>query len=135
VIDSSWRLVAEGADEAELDYVDDGTASMTIEADYDRVSQLFEHLFGNAIKHSGVDATVTIGKLEGRLYVEDDGPGIPEDDRDRVFDAGYSTAQEETDYGLSIVKKAADADGWDICVTEVTEGGGRFEIQAVEFVE
>jgi len=71
--------------------------------------------------------------LEDGFYVEDDGPGIPEENRTDIFDAGYSTAEEGTGLGLSIVKRVAEAHGWDITVTESEVGGGRFEITGVEF--
>ncbi|ELZ27059.1 integral membrane sensor signal transduction histidine kinase [Halogeometricum pallidum JCM 14848] len=107
----------------------------TIQADRSRVQQLFENLIRNAIEHGGADVTVTVGELADGFYVEDDGPGIPEDDRDGVFDAGYSTAEDGTGFGLSIVTQVADAHGWDIRATEGTDGGARFEIRGVEFVD
>jgi signal transduction histidine kinase len=71
------------------------------------------------------------------LYVtvpaEDDGPGIAEDDRTDVFTAGYSTGDDGTDLGLSIVKQVVDAHDWEIRVTDGSEGGARFQITGVEF--
>lgn len=107
----------------------------TIQADQSRFQQLLENLIRNAIEHGDADVTVTVGELADGFYVEDDGPGIPEDDRDEVFDAGYSTAEEGTGFGLSIVKQIASAHGWDIRVTEGTDGGARFEIRGVAFVD
>ncbi|WP_079890680.1 HAMP domain-containing sensor histidine kinase, partial [Halorubrum sp. AJ67] len=62
-----------------------GTA--TIRADPDRLSHVFENLFRNSVEHGGEGVTVSVGTLDGRdgLYVEDDGSGIPADDRDSVF--------------------------------------------------
>ena len=102
-----------------------------IQADRSRLAQLLENLIRNAIEHGGEDVTVTIGGLGDGFYVEDDGPGIPEDERDSVFDAGYSTADEGTGFGLSIVKQVADAHGWDIDVADGADGGARFEITGV----
>jgi len=76
---------------------------------------------------------VTVGALPDGFYIEDDGPGIPADERDDVFDAGYSTTEEGTGFGLSIVQQIADAHGWDIRVTDGSDGGARFEITGVEF--
>lgn len=59
------------------------------------------------------------------------GPGIPEKTRARIFEAGYTTAEEGTGYGLRIVKEVADAHDWDITVTETDNGGARFEITDV----
>jgi len=125
VVDSTWALVGDGADEAELVYAGNGLASMRIRADNDRLRQLLENLLGNALEHSGEGITVTIGKLEDGFYIEDDGSGIPENDRPKIFDAGYSTVTEGTGFGLSIVKQIADSHGWDIRITEGTDSGAR----------
>ncbi|MGQ4555618.1 ATP-binding protein [Halobellus sp. GM3] len=103
-------------------------------ADSDRLQNLFENLFRNAVEHAGESATVRVGLLDGRgFYVEDDGAGIPTEERDRVFDLGHSTADRGTGYGLAIVKWIADAHGWEVSVTDGTEGGARFEFTDVEF--
>jgi len=100
----------------------------TIRADRTRLLQVFENLFRNAIDHGGVDVAVTVGNLSDGFYVEDDGPGIPEADRDDVLEKGYTTAKEGTGFGLSIVQTAVEAHGWTFGVTEGSEGGARFEI-------
>lgn len=104
-----------------------------IQADRSRVKQLCENLVRNAIEHNEQDVTITVGELADGFYVEDDGSGIPENERDDVLEAGYSTTEEGTGFGLSIVKQVVDAHGWGICVTESSEGGARFEIINVDF--
>jgi len=56
-------------------------------------------------------------------------------ERDRVFRVGYSTSGEGTGFGLNIVKQVAEAHGWSIRATTSDDGGARFEITGVEFVE
>lgn len=102
-----------------------------MQADRSRLQQLFENLMRNAVEHGGEDVTVTVGELEDGFYVEDDGPGIPEHERENVFDLGYSTAEDGTGLGLSIVKRVADAHGWTISVTDGSEGGARIEIRGI----
>ena len=97
-------------------------------ADKGRLEQLFENLFRNAIEHGGEDVTVRVGQLPAGFYVEDNGPGIPEGEQ--VFDHGYTTSEEGTEFGLSIVATITDVHSWDIRATEGTEGGARFEIRA-----
>jgi PAS domain S-box-containing protein len=77
---------------------------------------------------------VTVGALadDRGFYVEDDGVGIPASERERVFEAGYSTADDGTGFGLRIVRDIVEAHGWSIDVTSGTDGGARFEITGVE---
>jgi signal transduction histidine kinase len=101
-----------------------------VDADRDRLKQLLENLFRNAIDHAGEDVTVTVGELtdtEG-FYIADDGPGIPADQREQVFDTGFSTKEAGTGLGLGIVAEIVDAHGWEVRVTEAATGGARFEI-------
>ena len=103
-------------------------------ADDSRLQELFENLFRNAVAH-GSDVTVTVGDLDGGFSVADDGPGIPPEDRERVFDHGYSTRGRGTGFGLSIVQEIADAHGWEVAVTESDDGGARFEVTGVDVVQ
>lgn len=136
--EAAWQLVSDPADEAEL-HCDCGTDTQPlVKADPDQLRHLLDNLFRNAIEHAGIDATVVVGEISGEtngFYIEDDGPGIPAADRERVFDAGYSTAESGTGLGLNIVKRVADAHGWDIRVTESSMGGARFGITGLENIE
>ncbi|WP_336002328.1 PAS domain S-box protein [Halorientalis halophila] len=105
----------------------------TVVADEGRLARLLENLYRNAVEHGGDAVTVTVGALEDGFFVADDGPGIPPDERDAVFRSGYTTAEDGTGFGLSIVEEIATAHGWEIAVAESDEGGTRFEITGVEF--
>jgi len=107
----------------------------TILADRTANQNLLENLFRNAVEHGGEDVTVTVGDTPDGFYVADDGDGIPEGERDQVFDPGYSTSPEGTGFGLSIVKEIAAAHDWDVRVTESEEGGARFEFTDVDRVD
>ena len=132
IVTDVWNIVADGERAADLRVADEGLSTLTIEADADRLRQLLENLLRNAVDHGGDDVTVTVGSMTGGFYVEDDGPGIPEDNRDDVFTAGYSTNQAGTGFGLSIVKRVAEAHGWEVRVTDGAEGGARFELTGIE---
>jgi len=83
---------------------------------------------------SGTDGlTVRVGALAGGdgFYVEDDGPGIPEPERERVFEAGYTTDDNGIGLGLTFIAQLADAYGWEYALTEGTDGGARFEFTDV----
>jgi signal transduction histidine kinase len=131
VAERCWANVETEA--ADLRIVDD----LTVVADERRVARLFENLFRNAVEHGstdGIDPTVDVGAITGDtrgFYVQDDGPGIDPERRERVFEAGHST-DGGTGFGLRIVRDIVDAHGWDIECTEGTTGGARFEITGVD---
>jgi PAS domain S-box-containing protein len=123
----SWHQVE--TNDATLDVSTD----MTIEADASRLQQLFENLFRNAIEHGGDAVSVTVDALDDGtgFCVADDGSGIPTDERDWIFDHGYSTAADGTGFGLAIAEQITQAHGWTITATESAAGGARFEIHDV----
>lgn len=103
-----------------------------IRCDPDRVRQLFENLLSNSVEHGGEDVTVRVGAIgDSGFYVEDDGDGISAD-VDKLFEPGYTTSEQGTGLGLAIVARIVEAHGWDIEVTEATDGGARFEISGVD---
>jgi len=117
-----------------------------VDADESRFMQLLENLFRNAVEHGSTEprspdredalecgdhaVTVRVGRTVDRpgLWIADDGPGIPEGLQANVFERGYTTAEDGTGYGLSIVSQIADAHGWAVSVTESDRGGARFDI-------
>ena len=117
------------ARDARGDVVEHGSTSPSSQARKDAV----EHGSTSDRTPSADGLAVTVGDIEGGFYVEDDGPGIPEADRERVFEAGYSTGEDGTGFGLKIVADAARRQGWEIAVTDGTDGGARFEVTGVEF--
>jgi len=120
------------------DHVDMSQATLHVEnppvvnANPGRLQRLLENLFRNAVEHGGDDAAVWVGKLGDGVFVEDNGPGIPDEEREKVFEAGYSLEEEGTGLGLSIVKTVAEAHGWSLSVTEGRAGGARFEITGID---
>ncbi|MFC6939346.1 PAS domain S-box protein [Salinirubellus sp. GCM10025818] len=104
----------------------------TVHADASRLRQLLENLIRNAVDHGGTNVTVTVGDLDDGFYVADDGPGIPPEKRDAVFEVGYSTNREGTGFGLAIAREVADAQGWEIDVTASEAGGARFDLTGVD---
>lgn len=154
LIDDLLRLAREGEQVSEVESVDlaeaintcwenvktgdatyDAETDRTIQADRSRLQQLLENLIRNALEHGGDGVTVTVGEMENGFYVSDNGPGIPQGEREQVFEAGYSTTGDGTGFGLQIVKEIANGHGWEISVTEGDEGGARFEIIGVDFAD
>lgn len=108
------------------------TEDMEIEANPGQLQALFENLFKNAVGHGGADVTVRVGPCENGFYVEDTGVGIPQEDRDRVFEHGFSTGYGGNGVGLTIVNRIAQAHDWEVSLSESDAGGARFEFIGVE---
>jgi len=126
LIESCWD-VAETANATLITEID-----CRIRADQSRLQQLLENLIRNAVDHGRSDVTISIGEFEDGFYVADDGPGIPETDRDQIFENGYTTSQDGTGFGLAIVQGIAHAHGWKITLDETRDNGACFEITGVE---
>ncbi len=131
--------------------VETGAAQLEIESDcslrahQSSLQQLFENLIRNSVEHGstssrsgtgdtvesdGEGVTITVGELaDGTgFFVADDGAGIPEDKRDDVFAAGYSSVASGSGLGLQIVSDVVDRHGGDISVEQSASGGARFVI-------
>ncbi|RQG86656.1 PAS domain-containing sensor histidine kinase [Natrarchaeobius halalkaliphilus] len=112
--------------------VDSSLDGVSVMADRERLEVLFENLFRNAIEHGGDDVTVTVETHHEGVSVIDDGCGIEPSIRGSLFDVGETTASGNTGLGLHIVSEIVDAHGWQIDVTDGTDGGARFEITGLE---
>ena len=110
---------------------------LTASADANRLDQVLANLVDNAIKYGRAEGTVTVGgkrlddgKLE--IFVQDDGPGIPAESLDRVFERFYrvdkarSRDQGGTGLGLSIVKHIVQAHGGEVWAKSEPGKGATF---------
>ncbi|MFW6320776.1 MAG: response regulator [Halohasta sp.] len=138
VVDHCREIVDIG--DSEIRLIDE----FSIQSDRHRLYQLFENLTRNAVEHSDEPVTIRVGmrnvmftstRVENDgtfgFYVEDDGPGIPKNKREEVFDAGETTNPNGTGFGLPIVKRIAEAHGWSVHLSESFDGGARFEFDNV----
>jgi two-component system sensor histidine kinase QseC len=99
--------------------------------DADRLRRLVTVLADNAIRHGREGGNVAVIVREGSLVVEDDGPGIPAADRDRVFDRffrGEGAAPGGSGLGLAIAAWIVERHGGRIRVAPSASGGARFEV-------
>ncbi|MCO8242548.1 MULTISPECIES: ATP-binding protein [unclassified Haladaptatus] len=127
VAESAWTKVE--SSNASLDVLIDATIS----ADETYLEHLLRNLFENAIEHGGTDVTVTVGELSTGFYVADNGIGISAEDKETVFEMGYTTA---SDYGgmglgLAFVRELSDVYGWTCSLTDSETGGAQFEFSDV----
>jgi signal transduction histidine kinase len=114
-------------------------------ADPDRLAQALRNLVGNAIEHTAAEGGLVRMRVQlsggGRIrfLVEDDGPGIPLDQRERVFhrfhrtDIARDRASGGTGLGLAIVRAIADAHGGSVNAGESPEGGARIALELPGF--
>ena len=129
LVSQCWGTVATA------DATIDCQCDAVIQADRSRLADVFENLFRNSVEHGDTAVSITVATTESGFYIADDGPGIDPDDRERIFETGYSTETDGTGFGLAIVREIVEAHGWAISVDDSEAGGARFEITGVEFVD
>lgn len=98
-------------------------------ADKDQILRAFNNLLKNAIeavpadKKGLIEITYTIGTNEIQIIVQDNGNGIPEALRDRIFAPNFTTKSSGTGLGLALVKNAIAYAGGNISFeTEIGQG-------------
>ncbi|QPV63525.1 PAS domain-containing protein [Halosimplex litoreum] len=123
LVERVWSV--HGTDDATL--VVDVPTGTEIITDAETVRPLVENLLKNALDHAGPDVTVRVGTMDRGFFIEDDGPGIPETQREKILEAGYTTAEDGTGTGLAIATETIEQQEWDIAVGESASGGARFE--------
>ncbi len=133
------RVLVEAA--SELEPVADGH-TITVDAPHvvvdgarDELHRLVLNLLENAVKHTpaGTDVRASVGEEDGRvvLTVSDDGPGIPADLRDRVFERfvrGAGDRGGSFGLGLSIVRAVAESHGGRVSLESDNGHGTRFVV-------
>ena len=110
----------------------EGVSAARVEGDAVQLQRLVRNLLDNAARHATSAVTVTLGEEAGDavLRVDDDGPGIPAGDRERVFerfarlDEGRTRATGGAGLGLSLVKAVAVSHGGSVDVRGRTGSGG-----------
>jgi len=98
-----------------------------IEADAGRINQVLTNIISNAVKYSPEGASIDISIAGAdeyfRVYVKDNGMGIPKEDLPRIFERFYrvdkarSRAMGGTGLGLAIAKEIMEAHGFRITLT------------------
>jgi signal transduction histidine kinase len=115
----------------------------TLRGDPDRMAQALRNLLVNAIAHTRpggrVELSVRVHGDRVLFTVDDDGPGIPFEERERIFDRFHRTdgarsrSSGGAGLGLAIVQAVAQAHGGRVSVGESALGGARFAVEVPGF--
>ena len=103
--------------------------------DEDEATLLFAGLLENAIKYGRAGGTIEAGiRLQSSVCevdIDDDGPGVAETDRARIFEFGQRAASDVPGWGigLSRARSMLEAHGGEICVERSPRGGARFTVR------
>ena len=110
-----------------------------VRADSDRIEQVIINLLDNALKFTGEDGKIRLSSAVNGNTVEvtvwDNGPGIPPEDRDRIFDRFFTgdrahTSGKGTGLGLSICQRIMEMHGQTIRLLDTAEGAAfRFTLE------
>ena len=110
-----------------------------VRADRDRIEQVVINLLDNAVKFTPEGGTITLSSaVNGRLAeitVRDTGPGIPEEDREKIFDRFFTgdrahTTGKGTGLGLSICRRITEMHGQTLKLLDTEKGAAfRFTLE------
>ena len=110
-----------------------------VRADSDRIEQVIINLLDNALKFTGEDGKIRLSSAVNGNTVEvtvwDNGPGVPPEDRDRIFDRFFTgdrahTSGKGTGLGLSICQRIMEMHGQTIRLLDTAEGAAfRFTLE------
>ena len=132
LVERAYETFAKQARERSIDYRVDLRAKPVIITDGDRVLQIVDNLLSNAFRATpdGGRIQLELAQQNGHVQVsvEDTGPGIPAEERERLFRPFVSGAG-GTGLGLTIAKELSGALGGSIDLRSVVGHGSRFELQ------
>jgi len=132
LVDRAYSAFGEEARRRGIDYSRSVTAKPVLETDGDRVLQVISNLLANAFRWTpdGGHVGVALSQVDGtvRIAVDDSGPGIPAEERERIFRPFWSRDGHGTGLGLAIASELATALGGEIELESQAGKGSRFEL-------
>ncbi|HEV2063577.1 MAG TPA: DUF4118 domain-containing protein [Thermoanaerobaculia bacterium] len=117
-------------------FLDVPSPELSVEVDPAQLTEALGHGLENAARYSPsgseIQVSVVAGEVHLRVRVEDSGPGIPPEDRERVFERFVRLPDAKnlpgTGLGLSIAKSLVEANGAELSLGSSASGGTLFEI-------
>jgi signal transduction histidine kinase len=132
LLDQAFERYREEAQRRSIDYQQQVRDRPVIISDGDRVLQIVGNLLSNAFKATPDGGSISLGlaRENGAVHVsvEDTGPGIPEEARERLFRPFVSASAGGTGLGLAIAKEISTALGGRIILESEVGKGSRFEL-------
>jgi signal transduction histidine kinase len=106
-----------------VDFAFAGDGELTVTGDATGLRAILDNLLENAARHGARTVRVELG--DAHLAVDDDGPGIPEDGRERVFERFVRGGPGGSGLGLAIVAQQAQLHGGEARIERSALGGAR----------
>ena len=106
----------------------DGDKTATVRVERQDLDEMLGNLIENAAKYGGGSVFATVRREDAmvEILIEDDGKGIPEEERTRIFDRGVrlDSGKPGTGLGLAIVRDVAEIYGGSVAMEESEDLGG-----------
>ncbi|TWT81352.1 Sporulation kinase E [Planctomycetes bacterium CA13] len=133
----AWGLLDVSRKERDAELTEEtGGLELTCNIDAFRIEQVFRNLMENALAACSVRVQITVSCTESEINgapavcvsVRDNGPGLTEEQRSRIFDAFFTTKSKGTGLGMAIAKRIVEAHQGTIAVGDAKDGGAEFLI-------
>ncbi|HEU5150612.1 MAG TPA: ATP-binding protein [Iamia sp.] len=134
---SIHERVAEVATRTDVAIDTDGVRAGQVVGEPDALEGMIDNLLANAVRHARQQVRVALDEGDGTvtLTVDDDGPGVPAAERERMFerftrlDEARARAEGGSGLGLAIVRAAVDAHGGEVAIGDAPLGGARLVVR------